>query len=260
MAVNKFFKKAIDRTPQKLYTLTRCTGDFAVCAQGCTTWRPMRAQLASLTAISTRICRFGLSLGCSTLDLPSCVAQRSSHTQSASRRSIRSMKPMNSNLLCTQRNPGRQLLSLPPVQALPLGPVSPDHSALPETGTSIIEVHKRTYLAGLESTLISAATRLRPAVESLIALGVARKTLVEWGIAAGYARAYVRSVLSRILVSHGRLRAPGSGRKLPEGARVLLAIACDHYGEKGLPYLLAAYREGKRRLGAAPTQVPLAIV
>jgi hypothetical protein len=166
------------------------------------------------------------------------------------------MKP---NLLSPQTNPAPQLLALRPVRSCPLRPASADRSILPQARQSDIEVHKRRYLDGLESTLAAAAAGLRPAVENLVALGVARKTLVEWGVAAGYAKAYVRSVLSRILVSRGRLRAPGPGRKVPEGALALLAIATGRYGENGLPYLLAAYREGKRRPTAA-SEPSLAIV
>jgi hypothetical protein len=115
---------------------------------------------------------------------------------------------------------------------------------------------RQTYLACLGVSLHEAAVSLRPIVEKLVQLGTSRKLMLHWGFEAGYARGYVRSILSRIFVPvRGRQRRPGPGRATPQEALVCLAFACERFGEEDGPrYLLAGYRAWKKRQAASLAQ------
>src|ERR1700677_1613535 len=98
---------------------------------------------------------------------------------------------------------------------------------------------------------LSNSTTLHGVVKDLISAGVYRKTLTIWAVEAGYAKASVSSLLSRIYSSLGlRDRRKGAGRKPSAAALELLAHAHDRYGESFLKVLRAAWRTGKAR-GAA---------
>jgi hypothetical protein len=92
----------------------------------------------------------------------------------------------------------------------------------------------------------SSAQTLPEVIKSLLQLGVVRATLFRWGIAAGYSRATVRSLLSRAFCALGlRQRRAGAGRKPCAGALELLAHSRRQYGSRALRMLHAAYRAGK---------------
>jgi hypothetical protein len=104
---------------------------------------------------------------------------------------------------------------------------------------------KRKYLECFNVRTTNAAT-WREVVTSLISRGVARETLVSWGVDAGYPKITVSSMLSRILCSIGlRERREGAGRKLSHDALALLDYARRQYGERSLKVLRAALRAGK---------------
>ena len=95
---------------------------------------------------------------------------------------------------------------------------------------------------------LSNSTTLHGVVKDLISAGVSRKTLTIWAVEAGYAKASVSSLLSRIYSSLGlRDRRKGAGRKPSSAALELLAHAHDRYGESFLKVLRAAWRAGKAR-------------
>jgi len=116
------------------------------------------------------------------------------------------------------------------------------------TGESCIPALKEKYLDTL--TVHAAATgSLRTTVIALIDLGVARSELVRWAVAAGYSESHIRNLLSRLLRGRGvSRRKRGAGRKAPQEALALLALALDQHGDKAIKYLLAAYRAGKAQL------------
>ncbi len=119
----------------------------------------------------------------------------------------------------------------------PCGPHAP---ADPDQSTERL---KCSYLDALSASISGAVIRLTPIIEELIACGISRKTLVLWGVAAGYKKGYVQSILSKILVPlSGRQRRPGPGRRVPDEALALLAFARNNFGERAPKYLLAAYR------------------
>jgi hypothetical protein len=96
------------------------------------------------------------------------------------------------------------------------------------------------------------STKLHEVVRDLIGAGVSRQTLTLWAVEAGYAKASVSSLLSRIYSSLGlRERRKGAGRKPSSVALELLAHAHDRYGENFLKVLCAAWRAGKARSGAS---------
>lgn len=104
---------------------------------------------------------------------------------------------------------------------------------------------KRTYLECFAIHGNNTAT-WSEAVASLMALGYPRKTLVNWGVEAGYARKYVSEVLARILSRAGhRERKAGAGRKASREGQELLDHARQMYGDDHLKVLLAAWRTGK---------------
>jgi hypothetical protein len=104
---------------------------------------------------------------------------------------------------------------------------------------------KRKYLECFNVRTTNAAT-WREVVTSLISRGVARETLVSWGVDAGYPKITVSSMLSRILCSIGlRERREGAGRKLSHDALALLDYARRQYGDRSLKVLRAALRAGK---------------
>src|SRR5262249_26245505 len=87
---------------------------------------------------------------------------------------------------------------------------------------------------------------LRATVLSLLRLGATRNDLVTWAVETGYNESFVRSILSKVRCTSGlRIRAPGAGRRIPEEALALLALARERYGDRANPLLLAAYRAGK---------------
>jgi hypothetical protein len=103
---------------------------------------------------------------------------------------------------------------------------------------------KQKYLQCFGARIQNASV-LRDVVRDLIDEGVPRQTLAEWAVDAGYAKGYVSSLLSRILVFLGlRERKQGAGRKPSPAALELLAHARDQYGENCLKVLRAAWRAG----------------
>ena len=123
-------------------------------------------------------------------------------------------------------------------------------------GDSEVEALKKQYSDGLGASLEAATAVLRPVIEKLLPFGIGRKTLVAWGVAAGYSKGYVETLLSRLMCQAGaRKRQPGAGPKTPQGALLILRFACDHFGEEtGLRYLLAGYRAGRRQAAARALQ------
>ena len=85
----------------------------------------------------------------------------------------------------------------------------------------------------------------------LIDIGVSRKTMVSWAVETGYSQTYIRSLLSKILRGLGQgERKPGAGRRVPQEALILRAIARNNFGQKAAKYLLAAYRLEKSETDA----------
>lgn len=123
-------------------------------------------------------------------------------------------------------------------------------------GDSRLEALKQQYSDGLAASLEAATAVLRPVIEKLLHFGIGRKTLTDWGVAAGYSRGYVKTLLSRLLCLAGaRERKPGAGPKIPQGALLILRFACDNFGEEtGLRYMLAGYRAGKLQAAARALQ------
>jgi hypothetical protein len=104
---------------------------------------------------------------------------------------------------------------------------------------------KRKYLECFNVRTTNADT-WREVVTSLISRGIARETLVSWGVDAGYPKITVSSMLSRILCAIGlRQRREGAGRKPSQDAIALLDYARRQYGERFLKVLRAAMRAGK---------------
>jgi hypothetical protein len=117
-------------------------------------------------------------------------------------------------------------------------------------GTERSETLKKKFLQcmGFRTTN---ATALREVVKGLVDQGVSRKTLVLWALQAGYTKAYVSSLLSRILCAIGfRERLAGAGRKPSPDALELLAHAQAKYGGKSLNVLRAALRAGRTQATA----------
>jgi len=96
------------------------------------------------------------------------------------------------------------------------------------------------------------AAALQEIIRELIETGTTRTTLLAWAVEAGYSRAHISSVLSRIFVALGlRERKKGAGRRPSSAALELLAHAQSRYGENFLRVLYAACRAGKAQLAAA---------
>jgi hypothetical protein len=113
---------------------------------------------------------------------------------------------------------------------------------------------KQRYLQYFGARTHNAAA-LQGVVRDLIGQGISRQLLVIWAVEAGYTKAYVSSLLSRILVSLGlRERKRGAGRKPSPAALELLAYARDQYGESCLKVLRAAWRAGKAQRIAISSQ------
>jgi hypothetical protein len=104
---------------------------------------------------------------------------------------------------------------------------------------------KRKYLQCFKVSTTNAAT-WQETVRSLLDQGVSRDDLVNWGVDAGYPRATVSSMLSRILCAIGlRERGKGAGRKFSQDALELLDYARSQHGERALKVLRSALRAGK---------------
>ena len=104
-------------------------------------------------------------------------------------------------------------------------------------------------LAGATATGISA---LRPTVLRLVSMGITRKRLLALAVAHGYKRAYVGSLLSEILIRHGRRqRKRGAGPKTPWLALIILAFARAIVGFEAAKFLRAAAHAARREDGAA---------
>jgi len=113
---------------------------------------------------------------------------------------------------------------------------------------------KERYLEAL-NVLAAGVSSLRPIVLRLRELGVSRRRLVTWAVAAGYNESYVRSLLSRVFREAGmRERKSGAGRRTPPDALALLRYARDHFAERATKLLLAAYRAAKAEAGSQPQQ------
>src|SRR6266536_1767545 len=121
---------------------------------------------------------------------------------------------------------------------------SPGPMPTPDGDTASETTFKAQYLDSLRN-LRTRADNLRRVVNDLFNYGISRKTLVEWGVEAGYRLSYMRSLISKLLCSKGsRSRNPGAGRKIPPEALALLACARE-YGRLAPKFLLAAYRAAK---------------
>ncbi len=84
------------------------------------------------------------------------------------------------------------------------------------------EALETQFLSRLGNTLSTALTALEPIVLRLIEFGATRQYLLALAVAAGYQKAYVRSLLSQILVRRGsRQRKSGAGPKTPQLAAAL---------------------------------------
>ena len=127
---------------------------------------------------------------------------------------------------------------------------------------------KARYLDCLAARTNSAHT-LSEVIKNLLGLGVVRPMLLQWGVAAGYGKTTVRSLLSRAFCALGfRQRKVGAGRKPSPEALELLVQSRQRYGNRALRVLRAAYRAGKtqeaghgnagRRVEAAPGIIPTA--
>src|SRR6516225_3399161 len=69
------------------------------------------------------------------------------------------------------------------------------------------EALKDQFLAGLADTTNRAKANLRNTVLRLLALGLSRKTLVDWAVTAKYSASYARGILSELLRrTEGRTR------------------------------------------------------
>jgi hypothetical protein len=105
------------------------------------------------------------------------------------------------------------------------------------------EALKDQFLAGLADTTNRAKANLRNTVLRLLALGLSRKTLVDWAVTAKYSASYARGILSELLRrTEGRTRKPGGGRRTQPEAFVLRDIARNMYGGRARGFLRAAYR------------------
>ena len=104
---------------------------------------------------------------------------------------------------------------------------------------------KETYLRCFGARTNTAAA-LQEAVKGLIDRGFCRKTLFTWAVEAGYRRAYISCMLTRILRALGfRERRAGAGRKPSRDALELLAHAKDKYVKRRLKVLRSAQQAGK---------------
>jgi hypothetical protein len=81
-------------------------------------------------------------------------------------------------------------------------------------------------------------------VKDLLRLGVERQELVERAVEVGYSRAYVRSLLCRILITAGiRVRKRRAGRETRPEVLAILYLVRNRYGDSRAGNLLrAAYR------------------
>ena len=105
---------------------------------------------------------------------------------------------------------------------------------------------KAKYLECFGARASNTATTLRETVKDLADRGISRRTLVAWAVQAGYTKAYVSSLLSRIFCALGlRDRRVGAGRKPSADALELLAYAQSKYAGQALKVLRASLRAGK---------------
>ncbi len=104
---------------------------------------------------------------------------------------------------------------------------------------------KAEYLDCLAARTSSAQT-FQQVIRDLHGIGVLRETLFQWGVAAGYGKITVGTLLSRVFCSLGlRQRKAGAGRKPCREALELLAHTRQQYGNRALRVLRAAYRLGR---------------
>ena len=97
----------------------------------------------------------------------------------------------------------------------------------------------------------STTAALQEAIKSLVALGIDRRTLVEWAVNSGYSPGYVRSLLCRMFRALGlRERGVGAGRKPSREAWDLWAYARRRYADSALKVLRAALRMGEAQRDA----------
>src|SRR5436309_6627268 len=76
------------------------------------------------------------------------------------------------------------------------------------------EALEQQFLDGLAVTMSTAVSALRPVVLRLVSMGATRTHLVAIAAERGYKKAYVRTLLSEILIRNGgRQREPGAGPK-----------------------------------------------
>ena len=88
------------------------------------------------------------------------------------------------------------------------------------------EALERQFLDGLAVTMSTAVSALRQVVLRLVSMGATRTHLIAIAAERGYKKAYVRTLLSEILIRNGgRQRKPGAGPKTSPLAKVMLAIA-----------------------------------
>jgi hypothetical protein len=98
------------------------------------------------------------------------------------------------------------------------------------------------FIDGLGHTLSTAVSALRPVVLRLIDFGATRAHLINLAVDAGYKKAYVRTLLSEILVRNNcRERKPGAGPKTFQLALLMLAFAREKAGTQAHKLLKAAH-------------------
>jgi hypothetical protein len=122
-------------------------------------------------------------------------------------------------------------------------------------GLEVPALKKRFLQCFGERNANSAA--MQETVRRLADLGVSRKALVGLGVRAGWSKASVSSVLSRIFCALGlRERRPGAGRKVSRDALEHLAYTRSKYGANARKVLRGALRAESAQPNSGTGQCP----
>ena len=114
------------------------------------------------------------------------------------------------------------------------------------------KVLERQFLNRLGTSLLTTLATLQPIVLRLIEFGATRQSLEALAVAKGYQKAYVRSLISAILVRRGgRQRKSGAGPKTSELAKLILAFAREKAGRQAYKYLTSAAHAARKEDQAA---------
>ncbi len=117
-----------------------------------------------------------------------------------------------------------------------------------ESGLTAYQLRwKEAFLSRLE-TCYKAKEGLGKTVGKLVESGIQPRTIIAWGVEAGYSHSWVKTVVYSTLMRVKPHRPGIGGRRTPPEAIEIAERVMRKYHEQAPKYLLAAYRYAKKQV------------